>query len=287
MKALLIHWLRAISKMRLVPLSWKLALASHDRRLSYLLPCGEDVLFERYLGDVRVKIDSTYPIERAMLSGEYDRTTSFVLRQALDADSVAIDVGANVGALSLLMAKLCTDGRVIAIEPGPPTCLRLRENLRLNPALEHRVTVQQVGVSDQPGSMFWNQDSANRGNGGLLQKSGVEVPVVTLDSVIERLSLSRLDLIKIDVEGMESEVIKGAMVSIRNFRPIVYYETLESFRTFRGFDCYGQIFDQLQREGYHHFYLDDQGAFNELSDMQTLRAQNAVAIPREREARFV
>lgn len=84
------------------------------------------------------------------------------------------------------MAKIVRSGTVIAIEPGPPTCERLRANLRLNPDLEKNVRIFQVGLADKSGSLMWSEDQSNRGNAGLLDGVGIPVEVVTLDSIIAR-----------------------------------------------------------------------------------------------------
>jgi FkbM family methyltransferase len=193
-----------------------------------------------------------------------------------------MDIGANVGALTLLMAKLADQGRVIAVEPGPSTVERLRQNLALNPELKQRVTVLPVGLAEQTGTLCWQEDANVPGNAGLLGTTGDRVTVETLDHLVQQLQLPRLDFIKIDVEGMEWEVIQGGLMTITQYRPILYYETLESFRTIRGFDLYGKIHALLTGLGYQHFCVQSQGTLQAIEDLAVLRSPNTLAVPQEK-----
>ena len=90
-----------------------------------------------------------------MLSGEYDPETAHVMRTFVEPGDVCIDVGANVGAHVLLLAKLVAPtGRIYAFEPGPPIFERLKTNLALNPGLSGVVTPERLGISDTEGKLF-------------------------------------------------------------------------------------------------------------------------------------
>jgi FkbM family methyltransferase len=274
--------LQSIGSLSILPPSLTLFLAGKDKRLRYLLPPNQEIEFSRYLGDIRIRANTVYPVELEMLTGQYDRVSSSIIRRFVTEDAFAVDVGANVGPLTLLMAKIVRSGTVIAIEPGPPICERLKRNLRLNPELEKNVRVFQVGVADKAGSLMWSEDQNNRGNAGLLGSVGTPVEVVTLDSIISSIGTERLDFIKIDVEGMEYEVIIGASDSIRKYRPIIYYETLEPFRAFRGFDIYGEIYNRLHELGYHHYFVLGKGKLVKADSLDVLLSANTLAIPAEK-----
>jgi FkbM family methyltransferase len=171
---------------------------------------------------------------------------------------------------------------VIAIEPGPATFARLQANLALNPELQSYVHAHALGLSDQPGHLFWQEDANVPGNAGLLAGQGQPVEVTTLDQLAQDLTLERLDFVKIDVEGMEYEVMKGGKAVIVRFRPILYYETLESFRQGRGFDLYNQIFDLLHGLQYRQFCILPGGKLSEVHDLNILNSPNTLAIPTEK-----
>jgi FkbM family methyltransferase len=247
-----------------------------------LVPPGKDFLFHKYLKDMTVCINTVYPIETRMLTGTYEPDISAIIERFVGQDSVVIDVGANVGALTLLMAKTAKCGRVIAVEPGPTICSRLRRNIDLNPELQSIVDVFQVGISDKIGELFWKEDANNRGNAGLLGHDGQSVRVDTLDHIVDSAHLTKIDFIKIDVEGMEYEVIKSGMASILKYRPLICYETLDAFREFRGFDIYGEIFSRLCNIGYKHFAILPKGKTVEVSNLDVLCSANVLAVPQEK-----
>lgn len=283
MKTLLIYFMRFIGKISFIPFSLKFFLAKIDRRLRFLVPQGgKEFIFDKYLGDLKVNINTIYPIEVEMLTGMYDPNTSAIVRKFVRQNSIVVDVGANVGALTLLMAKIANAGKVIAIEPGPPICSRLKDNLELNPELQKVVNVFQVGVSDKVGELLWKEDQNNRGNAGLLGSDGTPVKVETLDNIVKSTGIEKFDFIKIDVEGMEYEVIKGGMASIVKYRPVIYYETLEPFRNSRGFDLYGKILDLLQKIAYQHFCVLPNGKVVKVDNLDVLYSPNALAIPKEK-----
>lgn len=81
---------------------------------------------------------------------------------------------------------------------------------------------------------------------------------------------------------MEYEVISGASDSIQKYRPIIYYETLEPFRAFRGFDIYGKIYNTLHELGYQHYFVLAKGKAVKADILDVLLSANTLAIPREK-----
>lgn len=264
------------------PFSWKVFLAQRHRGFRFLIPPGREFVYPKYLGHLSVCVNTRYPIEVEMATGTYDPRTSAIIRRFVGAEDVVMDVGANVGALTLLMATVAPQGKVVAIEPGAVTCSRLRQNLVLNPPLKDTVEVLQIGLADQAGELFWEEDPNVQGNAGLLGATGEAVEVRTLDGVLQDLGIHRLDFLKIDVEGMEYEVLQGALASIQQYRPLIYYETLESFREIRGFDLYGHIYKLLSSLNYQHFCVRSQGEISAVRDLKKITSPNTLAIPQEK-----
>lgn len=140
-----------------------------------------------------------------------------------------VDVGANVGFYSLTIAeRVGPSGKVIAFEPGPKTVERLRGHVARNPSVGARVDVRQVAVSDRSGTCVLHDYGAGdsgklsgRSNGNAAAVARVEVRQATLD---EELSGQTPSLIKIDVEGLEPEVLLGARQTLRRARPVVVIE---------------------------------------------------------------
>jgi FkbM family methyltransferase len=134
---------------------------------------------------------------------------------------IAIDVGANIGAHTIPLAKRCDT--VVAFEPQRLVFQTLCANVALNGLTN--VQTFHAGVGAEPGSVVIpDLDPNQEQNFGGLHISGHEsgnpVPIVPLDSF----AVPKVHLIKIDVEGMELEVLKGAKGMIKHYKPVLYVE---------------------------------------------------------------
>lgn len=242
---------------RLLPLKAKISLAKRSTKLGYLLDRDGDFLFPDYLGSFRVNINVKYSPERVLLTGDYEEDLWWVVRNHVSPGDVCVDVGANVGAITLLLAKAVgTTGRVYSFEPGPVFCERLRKNVALNPSIQNNVTAFNVGVADKKGVLHWAEDPEFPGNAHMFGKKGMEVEVVTLDTFLLP-QLTRMDFLKIDVEGMELEVLTGAKELIRKFRPKIIYETMMDFELYRKAPIRKLTEDFLRENGYELFRVTE------------------------------
>jgi FkbM family methyltransferase len=153
-----------------------------------------------------------------------------VAAAAVPREGVILDVGANIGLSALAFAPLVPKGRIIAVEPAPRTAAALARTVELN-RLGNLVTCEALALSDVPGEALFH-DAEHSAGAHLMDPATlaaeslptVRVPVTTLDGLVERLGLARLDFVKIDVEGFETEVLDGAARSFERFRPIVFAE---------------------------------------------------------------
>jgi len=152
-----------------------------------------------------------------------------VARATLPPDGVALDIGANVGAFACALAAIAPTGRVIAVEPSPATAAALRRTVALN-GLEARIAVHETAVGAEPGRARFHAEATHTAGSHLLhvdtmapeRLTPLDVLVTTIDALAA--GLNRLDLIKIDVEGFETEVLDGAALTLARFRPVVLAE---------------------------------------------------------------
>lgn len=145
--------------------------------------------------------------------GSYEHSFQSLFFDLIPEGGVVWDVGANVGFYSLLAARKAA--RVIAFEPLPENLSYLRRHIELN-GLQERVQVLPIAASDHDGEGMFSIVLGNRSEGSLRPEGTLPVRTMRLDSVG-----IRPDIIKIDVEGNEYQVLRGAVETMREYRPIV------------------------------------------------------------------
>ena len=160
--------------------------------------------------------------------GEYNGLEAEFLKRFINPGDVAVEVGANIGSHTVGLGKAVgAQGKVYAFEPQRACYALLQAQIALN-RLSNVVIAYNEGVGRER-SRLWvpaaNYDKLGNFGGLSLgeQQGGSAQPVdvVTLD---ERLGDSKCSLIKIDVEGMEADVIRGGLKTIREHRPFLYVE---------------------------------------------------------------
>ncbi|MGV6817929.1 MAG: FkbM family methyltransferase [Thiotrichales bacterium] len=144
------------------------------------------------------------------------------ISQHLPKDGVFVDVGANIGNHSLFVS-LYTEVRVYAFEPNPSAVNIFRRNIELN-GVEDSVVIVECGIGEttQQASIDFPLDN-NAGAASLSPSRDGDILIQPLKAALPQ-DISRIDVIKIDVEGMETAVINGAIDLIKRFRPLIYAE---------------------------------------------------------------
>ena len=137
---------------------------------------------------------------------------------------MVIDVGANIGFISAIFSVANPNGQIYAIEPGPKNFKFLTENIHNNALLN--VTALNIAFSDVVGHQGFHENSAwGYLDGPLGQDSKFgSTKVTTLDEFVIENKLTRLDLVKIDVEGFEVRVFAGMRQTIAKFNPKIIFE---------------------------------------------------------------
>ena len=146
------------------------------------------------------------------------------LRRYIRPGDVVCDVGANKGSYLYWLARWCGNGRLVAFEPQPTLAHRLSE---LCSTLQFRnVVIEPKAVYSSDGELELFIPDDHQPGASLLCPSGnftkVRVPTVKLDSYFDE--QTRISAIKIDVEGAELDVLKGAERILRRYRPLIVVE---------------------------------------------------------------
>ena len=203
----------------------KSRLASLAKRLGAMPPNGVYRLEAGVAMDLRMEEWSG----RSIYFNAFEILCSRVVFGSLVPGSVFVDVGANQGYYSLgANSRVGEDGQVFAFEPNPTMLVRLRRNVDLSQA--KRIKIFESALSDVPGECLLHvpPDPAMHGHASL-KKQGwtghltATVPVCRLDDVLGD-ELARLDTIKIDAEGSELAILRGAEQVVTRFQPSILVE---------------------------------------------------------------
>lgn len=254
-------------------------------KYTVLLPC-------RWGWFVGLKSDP-FQTGSVITQGEWAPNESMLCRSFLRPGDTVLDVGANVGTLTLAFAAAVGDGgRVLSFEPQQFPYLCLCANIALN-SLMHFVAPYQVAVGESEGlidvpSLNPCQEITNFGGVSLLDQHTtptVKVPVVTIDS----LQLPALRLLKADVEGMEPAVFRGARNTIERLRPVIWTECLKDRGTrgelvalftefkYRAWFCATALFAPDNSRGCRHNMFNAAG--KEMQDHNVLALPHEAPIP--------
>lgn len=206
-------------------------------------------------------------------NGQYyeHETTLFFLRTLRPGDTM-VDVGANGGYFSMLAAFLVEEaGRVLACEPTPHNVAQLRANAALN--AYGRIRLEEVAVTETPGRIVFGHHGATDSNGAVVAGAGLADPLASnqfiaaadsLDRLAGRHGLERIRLLKVDTEGHETAVFRGAADLLRDDR----IDFIVAELNLPGLAANGSSQEELRAlllgYGLHAFLLDHDGGLPRL-----------------------
>jgi FkbM family methyltransferase len=140
---------------------------------------------------------------------------------------VVIDIGANIGYTTLNFASIVGEkGQVISFEPDEFNYNEFLKNIKKNNFVN--VIPNNLGLGAVPENVKLAVHSPDNLGMNRIDRNASDnfsvINIITLDSYIEKNNISKVDLIKIDVEGFELNVLKGGINSLKKFKPILYIE---------------------------------------------------------------
>jgi FkbM family methyltransferase len=167
----------------------------------------------------QLELDLGNFLDRMIYMGCYEPLNTHRFKRVLKPGMCVVDVGANIGYFTLLAASLVgRSGRVFSIEPWPPNFTILENTAAQNSLEQVRTFPFGLGASEGLGRvaqadqrLFNNRTASMAGD----EETGVSVVVKTLDQCIAEWGLSRIDLLKIDVDGYETQILEGAKEALR------------------------------------------------------------------------
>ncbi|GIV43296.1 MAG: hypothetical protein KatS3mg035_0419 [Bacteroidia bacterium] len=213
--------------------------------------------------------------------GAHEWGPILAMKKIIKSGGICIDVGANQGEYTLWMAKLSSDsGKVISFEPLTKMYNQLIENIDLNPNLSQKIITIKKGLSDHVSELplyAVNASDNNSDNEGMpsifhsdTRNTFIEnIALSTLDIELKKMNINKVNFIKIDVEGAELLVLKGAADTLNKSKPNLLIEFNEQTFNAAGYTS-NDIFNFLEPFGYRFYIIGIRG---------NLKACNKNSIP--------
>lgn len=233
------------------------------------------------INGIRFDLDLNEVIDASLYySGTFEANAEKAIAASVQPGMVAIDVGANIGYHTLPLAKLVGPaGRVIAIEPTSRAFTRLQRNAELNAF--SNISFVKVGLGDQDLGPTEVAFQSSYRLDGTAQDIRETVTLTTVDAVVREQNVTRVDFIKIDVDGFEGKVFRGAAETLRRFKPRILFEITPSAMKENGDDPLTLLYE-LHSLGYT--FTTEAG--QPITDLPALAAkpagsgsENLIAIP--------
>jgi FkbM family methyltransferase len=220
-----------------------------------------------------------------ILEGVYEEHTDAVLRRLVSPGMNVIEIGANVGLFTLLMChRAGANGSVYAFECDPTLAQLARDNLELN-GFSRIGTIDERAVSNEVGTLSFRATTRHRGGGTLVaglqqipeltesERETISVQATTLDAFLAGYD-RKIDFMKIDAEGAETDIITGGrrIFADPNYRVTLMMEFAPRFMREAGMDPAKQLED-LRALGFTFSRIDERRRKLALTDAAYLLAQ--------------
>lgn len=205
--------------------------------------------------DLQIRIDPSIDngVELCLYqTGTYEKGVLDFISNHYTGKGAFVDIGANIGLMTIYVGKKFPKAICHAFEAHPKTVELLKENVGLNHI--SNIEIHAFGLGDTTTTLKIHDNlSINRGGASFVINQdgdeGYDVPVKKLDDIVDW----KIEMIKLDVEGFEMPVLKGAIESIEKNRPTLIIEVSEN-RT-NAYDSSSEIYQFVKARGYRVYKL--------------------------------
>jgi FkbM family methyltransferase len=214
-------------------------------------------------------------------SGSYEPEIQKLILAHWKDNTWMVDVGANVGAISIPLSKLNSCNKILAIEASPTIFPYINENVSRNNC--ESICLVQSAACDEEGVLldFNEAPDSKFGMGSLgtsFGKPSVQVKGRALDSILEDFGTPDVSVMKVDVEGFEAAVFIGAKKLLKEQQPIIIFEFCDWAEENSGRFYVGESQEILKEAGYE-IYLTKSNHIQKLTETMTFGYANLLAIP--------
>lgn len=193
-----------------------------------------------------------------LLFNTHEPISTKLVTKLLKKGMTCLDIGANIGYYVLLESKIVGDnGKILAVEPSPENFSFLKKNIELQNSTN--IKAYNFAAGDTEGNLdFLIYENAS--NSGMIIPKGtqpkwpgkiIQVPVKKIDNFLDELGITKIDFLRMDVEGYEYHIFEGMKKTIEKSKPIIQIEVHKSIM---GKDTTRQWFAMIKNAGYEVMY---------------------------------
>lgn len=209
-------------------------------------------LYKTKFGDYFWLDDKSYVGKEIVNTGIWEQKSTEIIRKFVEEGDIVLDVGANFGYYSVIMSKLVgKNGQVLAFEPTTYFYNLLQKNIKEN-SIENCLSFQ-LGLSDskREEEIIITEDTATMHDLENYDKGKKEkIKLDTLNNFIAEQGISRIDFVKIDIDGHEPFFFEGGWKILEKFNPFILLEVAHLRYLAAGWTAW-DFYDLLKKKGYH------------------------------------
>ena len=185
--------------------------------LTLLLKLTPQRLITKSVGDIYLSLDLNEALDRDYLKEYYDHEEIDFIISALNSEDIFVDIGANLGFYSLMIAHRKPDVTVIAFEPDPYNFTKFEKNIALNNSSNIRLINKGISNTNDPLKLMINTSGNRGGNSvilsqtqwtGLPHEVSIDIECQTLLNAMAEFKIQNIGALKIDIEGYEYTVLR-------------------------------------------------------------------------------
>jgi FkbM family methyltransferase len=217
-------------------------------------------------------------LAKRIFSNSFENFQLNAFQQILKPSMVVVDAGANIGLYSMIASKIVSvEGKVFAFEPSIESFNRLNSNIKLNnlkniiyineglgEEANNLILRQDEGYGDAERYLFSDNEAPDIGLEDIILKNEEEIVINTLDNNLLKRNINKIDFLKIDTEGFEYYILKGAEEILKNSPDIVIFMECTPFGTARANTSQAEVFKILEDNNLNIFFWNHD--LNEWSD---------------------
>lgn len=219
----------------------------------------------------KIKLYAKGQIALTIFNNQFENKETEIFQKIVQREMVVVDAGANIGLYSLIASKLVGEnGRIFSFEPSKETFERFSNNIRLNKISniiplniglgdktdEKLVLLQDDGLGDATRYLLPKNKSPNNVYDEVIKSNVEEITIDTLDNCLSKYNVHTVDFLKIDTEGFEFYILKGASNILNSSPNIVILMECTPTGTERANTNQHEVFKIIRNVGLNIFYWD-------------------------------